>query len=388
MIPNNSNSTSGCNETSSNCVVWQGPDLPCIDVCNGDTISDILAKLCDELLNTTTVSPGVDIGTVNQYCLTSEYGTANDIQTLLNNIIDKLCRCCENSGETTDPCSCVIPLPECLKYEQQGTGNYITSLPLHDPSTGTGYATLLANKICENIAAINLINTTLSNHEGRITWIEQNCCHSHSQGGGEPGSGEPGIGEKVIPSYVGTPGIPASIASVLVATEQSLGELERATGSPTAINTALNVAPALSGREVLSGKGTYSGIAQWNTSTPNLAQSFQNLWIVMNDTRNAVQSMKETVADPLCGDITYSVKGSITRTAEGILQTINLDFQESSIPTSYTDCNSQGTKITITDASLNSIVKYADVAGVYQNNAAWTLASGAMGNLDLGSNYE
>ena len=384
MIPNNSNSTQGCDETSSNCVVWQGPDLPCIDVCNGDTISDILAKLCNELLNTTTVSPGVDIGTVNQSCLVSEYGTANDIQTLLNNIVDKLCRCCENSGTNTDPCSCVIPLPNCLKYYDELTGNQVTHLPLYDSSTGMGYATVMASRICENIAAINLINSTLSNHESRITNIENNCCHTHTGGGGG-GGGEPH--EKVIPSYVGTPGIPASIASVLVATEQSLGELQRATGGPTAINTALNVAPSLSNRERLSGNGTMSAIAQWNTSPTNMAQSFQNLWITMNDTRNAVQSIKETVANPLCGDITYSVKGSISRTTEGVFQNIKLDFQESSIPTSYSDCNSKGTKVTITDASLNSIVKYVDVSGNYQDNAAWTLATASMGNLDLGSNY-
>jgi hypothetical protein len=384
-ISNTSSNTSGCNETSSNCVVWQGPDLPCIDVCNGDTISDILAKLCDELLNTTTVSPGVDIATVNQACLTAEYGTANDIQTLLNNIIDKLCRCCESSGTHTDPCSCVIPLPNCLKYYDEHTGNQITHLPLYDSTTGFGYATVMANKICQNIAAIVQINTTLSNHEGRITYIEQNCCHTHT--GTSEGASARLSGENVVPSYVGTPGVPAPLAKVLVATEQTLGELERATGSPTAINTALNVAPALSSREVLSGRGTYSGIAQWNTSPTNMAQSFQNLWITMNDTRNAVQSMKETVANPLCGDITYSVNGSIVRTEEGNFNYISLDFQESIIPTSYNDCNSQGTKITITDASLNSKIFYADVSGHYQNNNAYQIAAANMGNLDLGSNY-
>ena len=379
----NSNSTNGCNETSSNCVVWQGPDLPCIDVCNGDTISDILAKLCDELVNTTTVSPGVDISTINQGCLISEYGTANDVQTLITNIIDKLCKCCENAGTQTDPCSCVIPLPDCLKYEQSGTGQYITSLPLYS-TTGDSYAVLLGNKICDNINAINSIQITVADHESRITYIEANCCHSHGSG---PHEGTSSPQNMIVPSYVGTPGIPSSIASVMVATEQTLGELERATGTPAAINTALNVAPSLGGREILSGTGTYSAVPQFIGNPVNLAQSVQNLWVTLNDTRNAVQSMKETVANPLCGDITFKVAGSISRSAEGAFQNLKLDFQDTVIPTSYQDCNSKGTKITITDASLNSVVVHADVAGIYQNNTAYTLNTNQLGNLDLGSNY-
>ena len=50
MIPVNGK-TSPCTPVSSNCVIWQGPDLPCIDLCNGDTVSDVIAalatKLCD-----------------------------------------------------------------------------------------------------------------------------------------------------------------------------------------------------------------------------------------------------------------------------------------------------------------------------------------------------
>ena len=31
-----------CNPVSSNCVVWQGPTLECIDLCKGDTVSDVV----------------------------------------------------------------------------------------------------------------------------------------------------------------------------------------------------------------------------------------------------------------------------------------------------------------------------------------------------------
>ena len=383
MIPNNSNNTQGCNETSSNCIIWQGPDLPGINLCNGDTISNVIFNLATELANTTTVAPGVDISTINQDCLKERYGTANNLQTLINNIIGKLCECCASSGATEDPCSCNIPLPPCLRYKNE-QGNDVFSLPLYDASTGNGYAVYLANRICDNISAITLVNNNLSALDIRVTNIEQTCCHSHE------GTGDLGHEARlamVVPSFVGTPGIPQTLSKVLVATENAVGELRRATGSPEAINAALNVAPALGSRDVLSGKGTMAAIPQFINNPVNLAQSVQNIWVTLNDTRNAVQSIKETVANPLCGDIVYSVAGSISRNTEGSFTAISLDFQGSSIPTSYSDCNANGTKVTITDASLNSLVQYVNVSGQYQNNGAWTLTSASMGNLDLGSNY-
>ena len=39
---------SPCSPTSSNCVIWQGPDLACIKLCKGDTVSDVVAKLAAE----------------------------------------------------------------------------------------------------------------------------------------------------------------------------------------------------------------------------------------------------------------------------------------------------------------------------------------------------
>ena len=52
MIPstNGNSAPKGCNPISSNCVIWQGPDLPCIDLCTGDSISSVVAKLCQQLI--------------------------------------------------------------------------------------------------------------------------------------------------------------------------------------------------------------------------------------------------------------------------------------------------------------------------------------------------
>ena len=44
-----SDTQAGCNPVSSNCVIWQGPDIPCITLCKGDSISDVTYKVATEI---------------------------------------------------------------------------------------------------------------------------------------------------------------------------------------------------------------------------------------------------------------------------------------------------------------------------------------------------
>lgn len=34
-----------CSPTASNCVIWQGEDIPCLNICRGDTISDVVFQM-------------------------------------------------------------------------------------------------------------------------------------------------------------------------------------------------------------------------------------------------------------------------------------------------------------------------------------------------------
>ena len=387
MIPNQSSNNNGCTDNmSSNCVIWQGPDLTCIDVCNGDTVSTIVAtlaeKLCEVIENS---GGGIDISTVNQKCLVADYGTAATIQELFNNIIDKMCDCCENSTSPTDPCSCRIDIPDCLHkaardYANNGTSP-ISFLLNNDPSLGPGrgYAHFLALQICNNINAISLLTQQVNNLETRVTYIENNCCDPENPG---PHS----LTDKVVaPNSVGT-NSPVTFATAIAALDDKVGSLDSTVGTAQQINTAVAYTPALSQKNRLSGTGTMAATRGWITTPKNMAQSFQNLWITMNDTRNAVENLNETVAKPTCADITFDIVASTQKDTNGNVNGLVFDFQGTSLPAAFTECNSRGTKLTITDSSLNTIVKYISVE-YYQNNAPYVLGSGEMGNLDLGSNY-
>ena len=386
MIPNKSNNNNGCTDNiSSNCVVWQGPDLTCVKVCEGDTVSDVVAKFCDSLVECCEQSGVIDISTVNQLCLVEEYGQASTIQALLNNIIDKVCKCCEDGAggaprsPNSGPCDCEMPIPECLRKAAQlymNSQSPVLSLPLFDVTTGKGYAPFLAERICYlHICSWSLLQTQVNNIDSRVTYIEQNCCDDTP----------PPPVSVVAPNSTGT-NRPQRIDTVVVALDETYGAQTRALGTANELTTALAYTPAYSQRKVLSGTGVMAGIRGWNTTPKNMAQSFQNLWITMNDTRNAVENLTETVGKPSCSDITYDVKGSVNKDSGGSVKSLVFDFQGTSIPTTFSECNSRGTKITITDSSLNTVTKYIDLS-YYQNNKAYSLSTQGMGNLDLGSNY-
>jgi hypothetical protein len=45
MIKPINSKTEGCSPVSSSCVYWQGKDIPCIKICDGDTIDDVIGQL-------------------------------------------------------------------------------------------------------------------------------------------------------------------------------------------------------------------------------------------------------------------------------------------------------------------------------------------------------
>jgi hypothetical protein len=69
-------------------VIWQGPDIPCIDLCKGDTVSDVVNKLAIELC---TIMDQLNVSTLDLQCLGVPGCPPKDFQAFLQLIIDKIC---------------------------------------------------------------------------------------------------------------------------------------------------------------------------------------------------------------------------------------------------------------------------------------------------------
>ena len=94
MIPSKSNlSKENCSPISSNCVIWQGPDIPCLNLCTGDTVSDILYKLAEDYCK---FKESLDVQDLDITDLLSACGTNTpvpqdkSIVKILEIIIDKI----------------------------------------------------------------------------------------------------------------------------------------------------------------------------------------------------------------------------------------------------------------------------------------------------------
>ena len=109
MIPSNSggSSAAGCNPISSNCVIWQGPDIPCINLCKGDSISQVLAHLA-EIMCEVQAATCCDVSLLDPQCL-DEYHKATHgeyipdnwvLQDYINLLIEYVCQLDTGGGSS------------------------------------------------------------------------------------------------------------------------------------------------------------------------------------------------------------------------------------------------------------------------------------------------
>ena len=82
---------SNCVPTSSNCIIWQGPNIECIGLCQGDTITDVMYKLATAYceLSNQLQADNFDISCIE--CPEGIDCTVDNIQDLLDVLIAKIC---------------------------------------------------------------------------------------------------------------------------------------------------------------------------------------------------------------------------------------------------------------------------------------------------------
>jgi hypothetical protein len=329
MIPVSSNTiTNGCNPISSNCVVWQGPDIPCINICTGDTVSDVVAKLATELC---TVLDQTSLTNLDLSCLNlNSQDVPADFSELQQLIIDEICslggRCTalEGGGGSGGSSSTVTAtLPVCLQYTNQ-QNDLVSVLPIDD------YAELVAARVCTLLSNIATINSTLVSHNNRITVLE----NATSTGSTIP---------QVTPNCV-LPSVLTDIDDVVEALEEQFCNLRTVTGTSTELLASTTYqCPGLNVDNRLAGTGTMSTLEGWNSNPTTLAQSLTNMWLTICDIRAAVKTIQTTCCNTTCDDILFTFAGTLS------VSTLTLNFNGSSAPVGFNECNVNGALVTITD---------------------------------------
>lgn len=366
MIPSNSsNMTNGCDSISSNCVIWQGPDISCIDLCNGDTISEVTYKLATEVCNliTSGVTANPNLDGLDLSCLNIPGTTPTTLVPVLQEMVNSICA---DSGSNLPPEDYVqdnlpiMTLPLCLQYNDAG-GNPVTQLRLDL------FATLIANKVCDILTTISSIQSTLTSYGDRIAILE--ACVL-------PCSGVV-VEKQIVPTCI-LPSVLTDVSVLVLAIEARFCALENAVGLPAAINSAISQSVITASYTTLTNNSvTYGSITGWNAGASTLAQSFQNAWVVIDDMYTAIQNIQLNCCPSGCDAVTFGFIANGVTNSSGEIDNINFDFTSSSIPAVFNDC-AGSTVVTITDASSTSITSTVNVSSLQSNPSGINVSTGAL----------
>ena len=357
MIPTSSSiSTNGCDNISSNCVIWQGPDIACIDLCTGDSISEVVSKLATEVctLITSGVTANPNLTGLDLTCLNIPGIQPTQLVDVLNDMVVQICA---NTNSKVQPAAAlpIMTLPACFLPYNDANGNPVTQLPLDQ------FATLIANQVCLNLSAINIIQSTLTSYSTRLNTLE--ACVL-------PCSGAI-VEAQVIPTCI-LPSVLTDVSVLLLALEARFCSLETAVGLPSAILGTIGQTTLTSASAQLTNPGSnYGSIGGWNTTPVNLAQTVQNAWVVIDDMYSAIASIQLNCCPSGCDSVVFGYSTTNSLASSGEIQGINFNFQTSSIPAAFNDC-AGSTVITITDVDSVAVTSIVNVSSL-QNNAAGVL---------------
>ena len=362
MIPTNSSgTTNGCDNISSNCVVWQGPDITCINLCSGDTISEVTAKIatkvCDLITNGVISNPsltGLDLT-----CLNISGTTPTTLVPVLQAMVTQICL---NSNSVVSPTVLpIMTLPKCLEYND-ANGNLVTQLRLDL------FATLIAQQVCTNLGSINLINSTLTSYSNRLDVLE--ACVLPCSGA---------IAEvQIIPTCVSNIGQATNVSIVVLALESAYCTLVGGTGTVAQMNLAIGQSSITSASPTRNNSSaTYSSISGWNTTPTTLSQSLQNAWVVIDDLYAAVGNIQTNCCASGCSAVTFAYATSTSTSGNGTITSVNFDFTGSTIPNTFND-SSGFSKIKLTDALGASLSTVISVSSLQNNSSGYNFSTGSL----------
>jgi hypothetical protein len=159
---------SPCSPISSNCVIWQGPNIPCIKLCTGDTISDVIEKLATELC---TVLDTLNVTNYDLSCFNLVACGPNDFQALIQFLIEQICALQTEVVILADPATSPVGTT------QSTADTLITVAPCFVIGTTTvmtvsEYAQAIGTRVCSLVSQIATINTQIVDLDIRVSNLE------------------------------------------------------------------------------------------------------------------------------------------------------------------------------------------------------------------------
>lgn len=275
---------SPCSPISSNCVIWQGPDIPCIKLCTGDTVSDVIHKLATELCN---IMDLLDVNGYDLSCFDLASCKPQNIQELIQFLIERIC-----ALESVDAVVAAAPAGQTRSTTAE---TLVTVAPCFVIGTTTvmtiaEYAQAMGSRICSIVDQIVVINNQITNLDIRVTTLES---------APTPTFTVPSISiDCTLSTIIVSPGT-YTLTEVLDAlvNDNTYGycALRSTTGLPSDILSAVQ-SQCIVDTDASLVYGTPFSVAylgQWVpiASTNTVADAITNIWLALCDVYNYVSSL-------------------------------------------------------------------------------------------------
>jgi hypothetical protein len=315
-----------CSPISSNCVIWQGPDIPCIKICTGDTVSDIVYKLGTELC---TIMEQLNVSNYDLSCFNLTACPPEDFQALIQLLINKIC---EANGVTTDGTKSTSGCPDCVVLVAdcfvQGT---TTTMQLVD------YVQMIANRVCSIVLEIDSINNQIGVINNTLNDLQFQIDN---------------IATYTLPSFsvdcilTGDQPLDAIVEALM--NDNTLGycALLSSTGTPAEINDAVlsqciaDSDQALAALPALNSFSAYYSGSWINAATlgssPSVSNAINNIWIAICDIRAYVTNFAIDVEDTNSVNLNYT-GGTLSANIQdtGWVDLLGFDFYSGNSITAY-----------------------------------------------------
>jgi hypothetical protein len=150
-----------CNPISSNCVIWQGPDIKCLDLCKGDTISMVIFKLACLVCS---LKDQLNVDDYDLTCLNlDDCDIPHTFKDFAQLVIDELCAIKEQLGlgeEIETGAEQLVTVAACFSGD------------LGPTATMSAYLMAVGTKVCEQELTIQNQQTAITQILARLDVLE------------------------------------------------------------------------------------------------------------------------------------------------------------------------------------------------------------------------
>jgi|688.fasta_scaffold00187_15 hypothetical protein len=335
---------SPCSPVSSNCVIWQGPNIDCISLCTGDSISTVIYNLATELC---TIMNQLDLSNLDLTCLQVGNNPPDTFSELIQLLINKICNAGTGTpgpAAITDPCptNCIVPIADCFK-----TSATQTTMLLLD------YVQMIGEKVCSLVDQIGTINTTITNIDNRVTELENTPppvpyvlpsftvdCTLSSTVSENTSHNLRDILEALVNddtngycALLFSLGRPGNVTNAYLFQSITVGNYIGTTGASASLFNC--------------GTAMQSEYSSWTATPLNLSDSFKNLWITVSDIRKAHKTYE---VKNVTGDTSVNITTTTANTACGNKDTVTVSANLPIV--------AAGDNITVTPNTVANVTTY------------------------------